>query len=165
MLNEGSSIVLAVVCITSHGEAACRSTQSLTNISAEQYSKAQTFKLFKHTRNPIQLIEGEHMRKSCAGQRMPPCPTVYALATLVIFTCMFTPSPDYNFKHFSKCFLFKLFQWTLVKATFSLILSLPWLDVSSPQEPVVRFWLSPVRGAQADGVQVQPPCCCLSSPA
>lgn len=83
MLNEGSSIVLARACVTSDREPACRSTQSPVNASAEQYSKAQTFKLFKRTRNPIQLIESEHMRKSCAGRRMPPCPTVYALATLV----------------------------------------------------------------------------------
>lgn len=83
MLNEGSSIVLAVVRVTSNREAACRSTQSPTNTSAEQYSTAQIFKMFKHTRNPIQFTKGEHMCESCAGRRMPPCPTVYALATLV----------------------------------------------------------------------------------
>lgn len=140
MLNEGSSIVLAVVCITSHGEAACRSTQSLMNVSAEQYSKAQTFKLFKHTRNPIQLTEGEHMRESCAGRRMPPCPTVYALATLVFLhvhlLCHLTRILSI-FQIFF--FLFKLFQPTSVKATCSLILSLPWLDVSSPQKSIVHF--------------------------
>jgi len=83
MLNEGSSIVLAVACITSDREAACRSAQPPVRVSAEQHSKAQTFRLLKHTRNPIELTEVEHTHESCAGQRMPPCPAVYALATLV----------------------------------------------------------------------------------
>lgn len=139
MPNEGSSIVLAVVYITFHREAACCSTQSLMNVSAEQYSKAQTFKLFKHTRNPIQLIEGEHMRESCAGRRVPPCPTVYALATLVFLHVCLPCHLTTILGIFSKCFLFKLFQSALVKATFSLIFSLPWLDVSSPQESIVLF--------------------------
>lgn len=165
MLNEGSSAVLALVCITSPGEAACHSTQSLVSVSAEQHSKAQTFKLFKHTRNPIQLVGGEHMHESCTGQRMPPCPTVYALATLVFLHMCLLCHLTTILSIFSNCFLFQLLQSTLAKATFSLILSLPCPDVSSPQESILHFWLFPARGQQVDGVQAQAPCCCLHSPA
>lgn len=133
-------------CITSHSEAACHSTQSLMNVSAEQHRKAQTFKLFKHTRNPIQLIEGEHTHEPCAGWRMPPCPAVYALATLVFLYVYLLCQLTTILSIFQNVFLFKLFQSTLVNTTFSLILSLPWLDVSSPQESVAHLWLSPAEG-------------------
>lgn len=157
MLNEGSST--APVCIASHREAACPCTHSLLDVSAEQCSKAQTFKFFKHTRNTIQLREGEHMLEPSTGQRMPPCPTVYALATLVFSQeCLLchvtTPSGIFQifFLKYSNCF--SQYQSNPLLVKFS-------VHPGLLRNPSCTFDSCPARGEKADGLQMQQPCCCL----
>lgn len=141
MLNEGS--LTAPVYITSHKEATCQCTGSLVDVSAEQYSKAQTFELFKHTRNPIQLtgrwtyVGALHWAKNAS---LSYC---LCIGYLGIFTGMFALSPDYTFRHFP--FFFFLIQTISVNISqtpFSLILSAPW----SSQESILHFWLFPSEG-------------------
>lgn len=128
----------------SQGRYLSQSTDSLVDVSAEKYSNAQTFKLFKHTRNPIQLTEGEHMWEPSTGQRMPPCPTVYALATLVfsqecLLCHLTTPLGIFQKKIF---IIIQTISVNISQTTFTLILSAPW----SSQESVLHFWLFPSEG-------------------
>lgn len=92
---------------------------------------------------PFSSLEGEHMWKPSTGQKMPPCPTVYALAALVfsqecLLCHLTTPLGIFHFFFF----LIQTISVNISQTPFSLILSAPW----SSQESILHFWLFPSEG-------------------